>query len=174
VHDNAEMVLFPDDTSRIVSNFNLVNFKNNLISSFQQLNAWFNINFILLNYNKTQYLQFRTTNSQTLQLDISYNNIYHYQINTRILGITVESSLSRKHHIDGLIVKLSRAYYTVRALRPFVSHESLRMIYFSYFHAVLSYGIIFWWNSLYSNNVFKLQKETIGIITNSRNGDSCR
>jgi hypothetical protein len=54
VNDNAEPVFFADDISIIVSNPNLVNFKNNLISSFQQFNFWFNIN-LSLNYNKTTY-----------------------------------------------------------------------------------------------------------------------
>jgi hypothetical protein len=79
-------------------------------------------------------------------------------------------------YIDNLMVKLRRACYAIRSLRPFISHESLRMIYFSYFHTVMSYGIIFWENTLYSNNilVFKQQKRVIRIITNSRNRDSYR
>jgi hypothetical protein len=64
VNDNTEPVLFVDDTSIIVSSPNLVEFKNNLFSAFQQLNAWFNIN-LSLNCNKTQFIQFRTTNNQT-------------------------------------------------------------------------------------------------------------
>jgi hypothetical protein len=72
------------------------------------------------------------------------------------------------------MVKFSSACYAIRSLRPFVSHESLRMIYFSYFHTVMSYGIIFWGNILYSNNIFKLQKKILRIITYSRNRDSCR
>jgi hypothetical protein len=55
-----------------------------------------------------------------------------------------------------------------------VSHESLRMIYFSYFHTVMSYGIIFWGNSAHSINTFKLQKRIVRIITNSGNRVSCR
>jgi hypothetical protein len=47
VNDNAEPVLFADYTSIIVSNPNLVNFKYNLISSFQQLNAWYNVDVII-------------------------------------------------------------------------------------------------------------------------------
>ena len=47
-------------------------------------------------------------------------------------------------------------------------------IYFSYFHSILSYGIIFWGNSSYSSNIFKIQKRIIRIITNARNRDSCR
>jgi len=36
------------------------------------------------------------------------------------------------------------------------------------------YGIIFWGNSAYSCNIFKIQKRIIGIILNARNRDSCR
>jgi hypothetical protein len=63
VNNNSQPVLFADDTSIIVSKPNLVNLKNDLIFSFEQLNAWFNINILSLNYNKTKYVQFRTTNS---------------------------------------------------------------------------------------------------------------
>jgi hypothetical protein len=48
------------------------------------------------------------------------------------------------------------------------------VIYFSYFHSIMSYGIIFWRNSSISNNIFRLQKRVIRIITNIRSRDSCR
>jgi hypothetical protein len=38
----------------------------------------------------------------------------------------------------------------------------------------MSYGIIFWGNSAHSINIFKLQKRTVRIITNSGNRVSCR
>jgi hypothetical protein len=174
VNGNSKPVLFADDTSIIVSDPNLVNYKNDLISSFRQLNEWFDINFLSLNYNKTQYVHFRTFNSETIHLDISYNNrCISNDINTRFLGITVDSSLSWKYHIDELMVKLSKACYAIRSLRPLVSTETLRMIYYSYFHAVMSFGMIFGGNSPHSNNIFKIQK-VIRIITNSRSRDSCK
>ena len=37
--------------------------------------------------------------------------------------------------------------------------DILRMIYFSYVHAVMSYGIIFWGNSHHSNRIFKIKKK---------------
>jgi hypothetical protein len=70
----------------------------------------------------------------------------------------MDSSLSWKNYIDGLMVKLNKAYYAIRSLRPFVSYESLKMIYYSYFHSVMSYGIIFWGNS-HGRNIFKLKKK---------------
>jgi hypothetical protein len=50
----------------------------------------------------------------------------------------------------------------------------LRTVFFSYFHSVMSYGIIFWGNSHLSNNIFNIQKRIIRIITNKGKCDSCR
>jgi hypothetical protein len=36
------------------------------------------------------------------------------------------------------------------------------------------HGVIFWWNSLYTNKVFILQKKIIRIVTNAGPRDSCR
>jgi hypothetical protein len=121
VNNNSKPVLFANDTSIIVSNPNLVNFKNDLIFSFEQLNVWFNTNLLSLNYNKMQYVQFRTTNSLPTQVDISYKNKYIVNdTNTRFLGITTDSSLSWMNHTDGLMVKLNKACYAIRSLWPYV------------------------------------------------------
>jgi len=71
------------------------------------------------------------------------------------------------------MIKLSRACYTIRYVKHFMSQDALRTIYFSYFHSILSYGIILGGNSAYRSNIFKIQKRIIRIITNVRNRDSC-
>jgi len=48
------------------------------------------------------------------------------------------------------------------------------MIYYSYFHSIMTYGIIFGGNSHYSNTIFRLQKRIIRIIVGLRSRDSCR
>jgi len=48
-----------------------------------------------------------------------------------------------------------------------------KMTYISYFNSILSYGIIFWGNSAYSSNIFKIQKRIIIKIMNARNRNSC-
>ena len=54
-----------------------------------------------------------------------------------------------------------------------MSQDTLRTINFSYFHSVLSYGLIFWCNSAYSCSIFKIEKRIIRIIMNARNRDYC-
>jgi hypothetical protein len=55
-----------------------------------------------------------------------------------------------------------------------MSQESLQVMYLSYFHSIMSHGIIFWRKSSITNNIFRLQKKVIRIITNITSRDSCR
>jgi len=49
----------------------------------------------------------------------------------------------QKNHFDKLMDKLSKACYVIRAVKPFITQEALRMIYFFYFQTIMSRGIIF-------------------------------
>jgi hypothetical protein len=73
-----------------------------------------------------------------------------------------------------MMIKLNRACYAIRCIKYFMSLDTIRTIYFSYFHSILSHGIIFWGISAYGPNIFKIQKRVIRIIMNARNRDSLR
>ena len=88
---------------------------------------------------------------------------------TNFLGLTLHSTLSWKPHIDQLIPKLNSACYVIRSLKSIFFLGNLRMIYFSTVHSIISYSIIFWGNSTYSNIIFKIQKRVIGIMMNVGN-----
>jgi hypothetical protein len=82
--------------------------------------------------------------------------------------------MSWKCHVNHVLTKLISACYAIRTVTPHMAEETLRMIYFSYLHSVLSYGIILWGNSPHSISVFKMQKRIIRIMTRSTYRDSCR
>jgi hypothetical protein len=46
------------------------------------------------------------------------------------------------------------------------------MVHDAYFHSIINYDIIFWDNSPYSINIFRLQRKVIRIITSSMTKDS--
>jgi hypothetical protein len=73
-----------------------------------------------------------------------------------------------------LISKLCTACYASTAFKPFTSLDILKLVYCSFFHLVMNYGIIFWGNSLHNINIFRLQKRVIRFITRSRPRDTCR
>jgi len=61
----------------------------------------------------------------------------------------------------------------MRLVKPSVTINILRMIYYSYFHSVMTYGLLFWGNSPDSIKIFRLQKKIIRIMTGCRRTDSC-
>jgi len=91
---------------------------------------------------------------------------------TKFLGLIIDSTLSWKNHITEITPKLNKACYVIRTLTFLISPEFLRTVYFSYFHSIMSYGMIFWGNSHHSVNIFKIQKRIIRIITNSNRNDT--
>jgi hypothetical protein len=93
---------------------------------------------------------------------------------TTFLGLIIDSKLSWKDHITGLTSKLNKACYAIRPIKPFMSLDVMKMIYYSYVHSVISYGVIFWGNSHLSDSIFKLQKRIIRVTTISGRRDSCR
>jgi hypothetical protein len=76
-------------------------------------------------------------------------------------------------HILTRSFKLNSACYVIRSLKSVISTKNLRKTYFSYVHSIIAHSIIFWGNSPYSNNIFKLQKRAIRIIMNAGNRVSC-
>jgi len=89
-----------------------------------------------------------TKNTSVNEISIGYNNTFiSNTLNTKFLGLVITNSLSWKDHITQLIPKLSKACCVLRCIRPFMSQDALKSIYYSYFHPLITYGIIFWGNS---------------------------
>ena len=90
------------------------------------------------------YLQFLTKNSQKLDLNITLmNNQITISTNTKFLGLNIEETLSWKGHIDQIMTMLSSACYALRIVTPLMPEDILKMIYYTYVHSILTYGIIF-------------------------------
>jgi len=88
-------------------------------------------------------------------------------------GLTIDTTLTWKNHIGELTSRMNKVCYAIRSIKPFISLDVLRSTYFSYAHSILSYRIIFWGNSSYSDDIFKIQKRIIRIIMNSSRNASC-
>jgi len=58
-----------------------------------------------------------------------------------------------------MIPKLNKASYAIRSLKPLLSFESLKMVYFSTVHSIISYSIIFWGISSHTKIIFQIQKK---------------
>jgi len=120
-------------------------------------------------------MHFTTKNNPSNIFDIIYKDKKLTTVDSiKFLGLTLDNSLSWKKHTEAIVPKLSASTFAMRIVQPFLSLGSLKLMYYSYFHSVLTYGIIFWGNTPHSNAVFRMQKRIVRIMVGVRNRDSCR
>jgi hypothetical protein len=95
-------------------------------------------------------------------------------ISTKSLGLQIDNHIKWKNHIDLMFPKLSRACYAIRLMPHISNTDTLKSIYFAYFHSIMKYGIIFGGNSPNSKMIFALQKRTVRNIAGVGSRNSCR
>jgi hypothetical protein len=172
---NSILIRFADDTNIIVKNSNHTKYENELTLIFNNINEWFKANYLTLNLDKTHFMQFSAKNRNTTNMFNSYNNSQITSIaNTKFLWLMIDSTLLWKGHIKWLMSGQSSAIYAIRAIKLYTSLESMRSVYFPYFHYITTYGLIFWGKSHLIIHIFKLQKRVIWIIANVGSRESCR
>jgi hypothetical protein len=78
----------------IITNSNSQMFEN-INTAILQLNRWFSSNWLLLNLERTYFMQFLTKNSRATDLHISYVNRWISSIHsTKFLGLEIDDNLS--------------------------------------------------------------------------------
>jgi hypothetical protein len=175
INQIARPVIYADDMSVLVTAKNLNELQIKVNSTLHYITDWFSFNGLTLNMGKTNILKFSPLHFQNNQYQsASVTYTLKDVTNTNFLGLQLDTNMNWKNHVAKIIPKLSRACYAVRAMYPFSSLNTLKMIYFAYFHSIVNYGIIFWGNSTESNKVLLVQKKVIRIMTGSRPRTSCK
>ena len=168
-------ILFADDTSIVITSPNTCELQKEISASLHQLTKWFQENSLSLKVSKTYFLQFHNKNPNNTDAPIILDSKFVTKANhIKFLGLTINDSLTWKTHIDVILPKLSSACFAIRSVKPYVSQQTLKAIYYAYFHAIMSYGVIFWGQSPDSSKVFLLQKRVIRTMMGCGRRDSCR
>jgi hypothetical protein len=107
-------------------------------------------------------------------LVIENNYLITNNPNLKYLENMIDNTLSWKGLTDKIESRMNQAYYKIRVVKPFLSQDILKMIYYSYFHSVITYGLLLWGNSSLSMEVFRLQKKIIRIMVGARSRDFCK
>ena len=166
VQDKHDIVLFADDTSLIFKvdrkqdNYNFIN------GSLQSIVNWFTVNNLLLNAKKTKCIKFTLPNVMECNDSkvVLKDDFLGFEQNTVFLGITLDSKLQWGPHISKLTGRLSSAAYAVKKIRQYTDVDTARLVYFSYFHSVMSYGILLLGKAADIQSIFVLQKRAVRSI----------
>jgi hypothetical protein len=100
------------------------------------------------------WICFKMRNPPNIDIEIKYDKtIKSYKIsqNKYKWHFTLET------HLYYLMNKLSVAGYAIRVFKHLMPLKTLVIIYYSYFHTLMNYRILFWSKSPYSMHKYRLQ-----------------
>ena len=124
---------------------------------------------------KSHLIQLTNTSTYTSDIHIVYEDKpIPIAMETKFLGLFINNTFSWKTHNEYIKSKLSSTCYAMRSIKPNLSLNTLKTIYFSSFHSVMSYDLLFWGHSSDSRKIFKLQKKIIRIMMHRRSSNSGR
>jgi hypothetical protein len=75
-----------------------------------------------------------------------YEDKFMYLLQQNFFGYLLIVLFLEKHTLYILSLNLSSACYAEWSVKPYVSLNAPKMIYYSYFHPVMTYGLLFWGN----------------------------
>ena len=118
--------IFADDTNIIFTHSNFIAFKEEIYILVEKISNWFQTNLLILNFNKTYYMHFTTKSKLAVAMQISHKvNPINNTSSTNFLSLTLNSTLSRKTHINQLSSKLNSACHVIRSLKSVISTKKL-------------------------------------------------
>ena len=181
-------LLFADDTTLLLTHSNIDELMVMANTEFQKICEFFRVNRLVLHPDKTKFILFTRSKIKQLNLNLVCNNnnpdqnLAHNisgigQVQSgdmipavKFLGVFFDPDLNFKFHIGKLKNKLSRALFALRSVKNTLSKSSLQLLYNSIFNCHLLYAIQIWscTNSSLINELFKLQKAAVRIISGSK------
>ena len=93
---------------------------------------------------------------------INDTEIKHVE-STKFLGISIDSNLTWKAHINHIVTKVAKTTGILYKARHFLPSQTLRTPYYSLIYPYLNYGNVVWGNTCPSRleSIRKLQKNII-------------
>ena len=144
-----EPIMFADDTNLFFSHKNIKDLFQAVNSELGKVFQWFNANKLSLNKYKTKYTFFhkaREKDNIPLKLPALFINDKEIERVTSIkfLGVLFDEHLSWKDHITVIENKISKNLGLLYRAKRVLDSDTLKRLYFSFFHSYVNYGNIAW------------------------------
>lgn len=171
------VVVFADDTSAIISATNIMDLESKVNAVLGGFRAWFAVNSLHLNMEKTQVMLFKTTSRNRESLNVNLDGVDIKNVDwVKFLGVRVDCNLNWREELKAIENSVGTACYALRSLRDEVTLKHLTMVYYSLVESRLRYSIKFWGQSFAYNvkKAFVVQKRAIRTMVRIPSWQSCR
>lgn len=176
---NCYISAFADDTSTLFNEKSWKTLNDTVNQGLNQvIKPWFEENKLTLNLSKIICIPFSTNYDGVEELKIRFHhcnanqncNCEYLKLEhqAEYLGIMLDRGLTWSEHVKKIEGQLSKVIYSIIFLKRFLSLDSLRIVFMSFFQSVLNYGIAVYGGA--SSNILKpilrLERRAIKTILN--------
>lgn len=161
-----EALQYADDTSCIISSFNMADTMENVCASYASLKLWAEENKLEIQPTKTEIIYFSPIHAPSMIHDgITIDS----SPEVKFLGVTLDKHCTWIPHMNYLAKKLSSQLFVIRILSKKLNLESLRCLYFGLFQCHLEYAIECYGGGspFYMHKLFKIQCKVISLLYDS-------
>lgn len=143
---DGDIISYADDTAIIATGKNWSEVETKMNRYLQIIAIWLALNKLSLNTRKTVYMEFGNyCNSTPKNMNINIQNKTIARVdNTKYLGIQFDSNMKWDIHTMNIYKKKKYLTLVFYELAKIMNTETLYMLYYAFFHSVISYGIIAW------------------------------
>ena len=156
--------LFADGTNIYCSRKNLNDIELILNQKFHEAAEWMKSNRLAPSILKTNFVFHSKRLKPYKSLNLKIDGVNIQEVSTvKYLGVTFDSNLTWKNHVNELCLKLSKTVGIFSKLRYYVNVDILIMLYYSLIYPFLTYGIHVWGLTYptYLKSVTTLQKRVV-------------
>lgn len=104
-------------------------------------------------------MKFATNNKTSINFNMGYDNKTIEVRTTKLHGLQNDSNW--KKHAEYIIPTLSLACSAMRTVAQLLKIDILKLIFFAFFHYIMSYGVMLWGTSTESTRVFIIQNKML-------------
>ena len=165
--NDCNIQMYADDSILFSSKPTLHELSTVLNASLRNLSKWLTSNYLTLNLNKSTYTII-TLRRVTSDFNLNVNDVaLSYSETFKFLGVTIDSRLTFRTHINNMIKKISKNRGIFMKLR-FLPKNVLVSLYFSLVYPYLYYCVEAWGASCVTivQPLFILQKKILRLICN--------
>lgn len=161
--NSDKVILYADDTNLLVRQKTIETLVQKCNTTSIELSRWCSDNGLILNKNKTFYMQFLTkpmSSDYSLLIKTCHQSTQSID-NIKFLGLFFDPKLTWEVHINSVCSKLSEVCYIIIYMKNTVSEAILKTLYYGLVQSTLQYGLIFWGSSAHINKAFIVQKKIL-------------
>ena len=152
--------LYADDTVLYLSGENIYDVVTIIQDDLGRYSRWCAQNYLTLNVKMTKYVSFGTSQRTKAIHDFDLNlngTLLHREPFYKYLGITLDSHLTYKQHVNQCMKVVSHKLCLLSKIRQFMNEDTALFIYISMIAPIIDYGDIIYMGGT-DDKLSKLQR----------------